>query len=356
MPSNNRIVIAAAGGGKTTRIVDEVLALPEKRAAIITYTRNNVHEIQSKFHQRARIIPENVEILSWYTFLLREMARPYQDTKIDRRIDGIRWVETTLDRFARKDDPDRYYLGGTSSIYSNKLAEFVEACNSASSGAVIRRLEQRFERVYIDEIQDVAGYDIDIIEAMLRSKLEVVLVGDPRQSTYSTNNSSRHKKFRGPDIVHKFKDWEKKRLAVLEHHVDTHRCNQKIADLADSFYPLHERTKSRNEKSTGHDGIFFVKASSVSAYVEAFQPQVLRLKVTTDCLGLPALNFGESKGMTFDRVLIFPHKKGTNWLRTGNYEYVSGVLAELYVGVSRARYSVSFVHDGETAIIGSRFL
>jgi DNA helicase-2/ATP-dependent DNA helicase PcrA len=348
-------VIAAAGGGKTTRIVDEVLAVPEKRAAIITYTRNNINEIQSKFHARGCSVPENVEILSWYTFLLREMARPYQDTKIDLRIDGIRWVETTPDRFARKDEPDRYYLGGTRSIYSNKLAEFVEACNSGSSGAVIRRLEQRFERIYIDEIQDVAGYDIDIIEAMLRSNIEVVLVGDPRQSTYSTNNSLRHKKFRGPDIVLKFKEWEKKRLAVLEHHVDTHRCNQMIADLADSFYPLHERTKSRNEENTGHDGIFFVKRSEVGAYVEVYQPQILRLKVTTDCLGFSALNFGESKGMTFDRVLIFPHKKGTNWLRTGNYDYVSGVLAELYVGVSRARYSVGFVHEGETAIAGQQY-
>lgn len=310
MPSNNRIVIAAAGGGKTTKIVDEVLAAPNRRSAIITYTRNNVNEIASKFRERGHVVPEHVEIFSWYTFLLREMARPYQNAIIARRIDGIHWVETTPDRFARKDDPKRYYMGGSTSVYSNKLAEFIESCDRETAGAVIQRLEERFDCIYVDEIQDVAGYDIDLIEMMLRSKIDVVLVGDPRQSTYSTNNSARHKKFRGPDIVKKFTEWEKKKLAALEHQVVTHRCNQRIADLADSFYPGHQPTKSTNEKDTGHDGIFFVSSSQVSTYVKSYEPQVLRLRVTTDCFGLPAMNFGESKGMTFDRVLIFPHKKG----------------------------------------------
>ncbi|MGR9185817.1 UvrD-helicase domain-containing protein [Rhizobium leguminosarum] len=352
MRSPNRIIIAAAGGGKTTRIVDEVLADKSVRSAIITYTRNNVREIQSKFYQRGKTIPEHVEIIPWYTFLLREMARPYRNYKYEKRIDGIFWTETTVDRFAPKADVGRYYFGNSSTIYSNRLAEFVYECNAVADSAIIRRLERRFERIYIDEIQDVAGYDLDIIELMLRSKLEVILVGDPRQSTFTTNNSNRHKGFRGPDIIKKFQRWEKEKLAQLEHLVETHRCNQLIADLADSFYPDHKKTQSRNKDLTGHDGVFAIRPDEVSDYCRRFDPQVLRLSVTTACDGLPAMNFGESKGMEFDRVLVFPHKKALKWLKTGNYEHVDGVRPELYVGVSRARYSVTFVYDGVIALKG----
>lgn len=350
MRSPNRIVIAAAGGGKTTRIVDEVLADTSVRSVIITYTRNNVHEIQAKFYQRGQAVPPHVEIIPWYTFLLREMARPYRNLKYEKRIDGIFWTETTVDRFAPKADAGRYYFGNSTTIYSNKLAEFVCDCNAVSDDAIIRRLEQRFGRVYIDEIQDFAGYDLDILELMLRSNLEVILVGDPRQSTFTTNNSNRHKGFRGPDIIKKFRDWERGKLVELHHLVETHRCNQLIADLADSLYPEHEKTLSRNEEVTGHDGVFSIKTEDVLEYCSKFKPQVLRLSVKTDCAGFPALNFGESKGMTFDRILIYPHKKALTWLETGDYEHVKGVKPELYVGITRARYSVTFVYDGTSAL------
>jgi DNA helicase-2/ATP-dependent DNA helicase PcrA len=189
-----------------------------------------------------------------------------------------------------------------------------------------------------------------ILELMLKSNVEVILVGDPRQSTFTTNNSNRHKGFRGPDIIKKFHEWEKKKLAQLEYLVETHRCNQLIADLADSFYPDHEKTQSRNKDLTGHDGVFAIRPDEVSDYCHRLDPQVLRLSVTTACLGLPAMNFGESKGMEFDRVLIFPHKKALKWLETGNYDYVDGVRPELYVGVSRAKHSIAFVYDGEIAL------
>lgn len=352
MRSPNRIVIAAAGGGKTTRIVNEVLASRGARSAIITYTTNNIREIRAKFIELGHVVPENVEIISWYRFLLREMARPYRNFKYDTRIDGIHWTETTVDRYAKKADVGRYYFGNTSSIYSNKLAEFICDCNEAANGAIIKRLEQRFERIYIDEIQDISGYDLDIIEQMLRSTLEIVLVGDPRQATFTTHNSNRHSGFRRAKIIKKFQEWEKRKLAVIENQIETYRSNQIIANLADSFYPDHARTQSKNEKNTGHDGVFVIKPDQVRDYCERYQPQALRLSVNTDCAGLPALNFGESKGMTFDRVLIFPHKKALEWLATANYAHVEGVKAELYVGVSRARYSVAFVYDGELGLKG----
>ena len=49
MQSNrNRIVIASAGSGKTTFLVDEALTKPDKKIAILTYTNNNINEIEEE--------------------------------------------------------------------------------------------------------------------------------------------------------------------------------------------------------------------------------------------------------------------------------------------------------------------
>jgi DNA helicase-2/ATP-dependent DNA helicase PcrA len=353
----NEAIIAAAGGGKTTRIVRRALGARPERSALLTYTQNNVSEITKKFYKINAAIPPHVEVWSWYTFLLRELARPYQKELIDGRIDGIFWAKGRSDIYAKKTDIDRFYFGGGKLIYSDKLAKFICECNKASKGAVMSRLEQRYDQIYIDEIQDMAGYDIDLIELILRSRVKLTIVGDHRQSTFRTNNAPKNSGYAGVNIVKKFQEWRKVNLCRLTYEQETYRCNQAIADLADAFFPDDPRTISLNLEKTGHDGIFCVSLADIDAYMTRYRPQVLRLDVKTDCRGCEAMNFGESKGLTFDRVLIFPHKLGKKWLESGDFKHVTNSAAKMYVGITRARYSVAFAFDGESKIVGvNRFV
>ena len=352
MPSTNRAIISAAGGGKTTRIVRDALECSDERSILLTYTDNNIGELKKRFYELNSSIPDHVEISSWYTFLLREMARPYQNTLFDGRIAGIFWVEGRSETFADATKIDRYYFHGSRRIYSDKLARFVCECDKASSGAVIKRLEQRFERLYIDEIQDMAGWDIEIIELLLKSRVRIALVGDHRQATFRTNNAAKNSGYGGVNIIKKFREWDKAKLCSLTYEVETYRCNQLIADIADGFFPKEPKTKSLNKANTGHDGVFIISSLDVKAYVEKYGPQVLRLSVQTDCHGYSAMNFGESKGLTFERVLIFPHKAAQKWLSTGKLSHIEKSAERMYVGVSRARHSVAFVHDGSTDVQG----
>lgn len=66
----------------------------------------------------------------------------------------------------------------------------------------------------------------------------------------------------------------------------------------------------------------------------------------------PALNFGIAKGMTFDRVLVFPHVSGTRWLKSGESRHIKGSLSQIYVGATRARYSLAYVYDGVPGLNG----
>lgn len=351
MPYASRIIISAAGGGKTTRVVDQALASNEGNTAIITYTRNNVREIQLKIYSRSPVIPSHVEVLSWYSFLLRELARPYRAAMHNQRIDGIQWIEGRSVQYIPQYKTSAHYFLNGSHIYSDKLAKFICECDNRSGGLIMQRLKSRFSNIIIDEIQDMAGYDLDLLELMLRSGIVVTFVGDHRQATFTTNNAAKNKNFIGPAIIKKFELWKKAGLISIEYECHTHRCNQAIADLGDRFFPNEPRTISLNNVITGHDGIFLVRSLDVDSYIALHSPQVLRYSAKTNCGPYGAMNFGEAKGLTFDHVLIYPHGKAVSWLRTGKLSEVEKSATKMYVATTRARYSVAFVFDGNTCAI-----
>lgn len=351
VPSVSRIVISAAGGGKTTRVVDQALAADQGITALITYTRNNVREIQLKAYERSPVIPSHVEVISWYSFLLRELARPYRSAMHNRRIDGIHWVEGKSVPYAPESNTSSHYFFDESRIYSDKISKFICECDRRSGGAIIRRLKARFSQLIIDEIQDMAGYDLDLLELILKSGIPATFVGDHRQATFATNNAAKNKGFAGPSIIKKFEQWKKAELVSIDYECHTHRCNQTIADLGDGFFPNEPKTVSKNAVVTGHDGVFLVASADLDAYMTAYSPQVLRYSAKTKCDPYDAMNFGEAKGLTFDRVLIYPHGKAVLWIASGNLNHVEKSATKMYVAATRARFSVAFVYDGKTCAI-----
>ena len=313
MPSASRIVICAAGGGKTTRIVDQAASDEASRSLLVTYTRNNEREIGRKFYGLGPVIPSNIEVMTWFSFMLRELSRPYRPAMHDRRIDGLQWEDGRSVPYIPESNTAAHYFAGGRYIYSDKIAKFICECDKRTSGAVMGRLAMRFDHIFIDEVQDLAGYDLDVLELILKAGIRLTLVGDHRQATFRTNQSKKNAGFSGINIIKKFQAWDKAGLASLTYEQHTYRCHQQIANLGDSFFPGEPPNKSLNNVVTGHDGIFIVPTSKVEAYVETYAPQVLRFDRKTKCEGFAATNFGESRGSTFDRVLIFPMA----WQRNG---------------------------------------
>lgn len=232
----SRTIICAAGGGKTTRIVSEAMAATTTRSALITYTRNNEKEIERKFYEHAPVIPSRVEVMTWFTFLLRELARPYRQALHSQRIDGLQWIEGRSVKFVPESNTAAHYFAGGRYIYSDKISKFICECDRAADGAVTRRLAQRFDHIFIDEIQDMAGYDLDVLEMILTAGLKLSLVGDHRQATFRTNQSNRNAAFSGIDIIKKFQQWDKSGLAALSYEQHTHRCHHTSPTSATAFF------------------------------------------------------------------------------------------------------------------------
>lgn len=352
--TENQIVIASAGSRKTTYLVEEAIKRSEEKILVLTYTNENLNQIRTYFREKYGAIPPNVTIQSWFSFLLSHGVRPYQNHLYDGpRVETIYYPERPQDfrkdrRYIKKENITRYYFVNRNLIIADLMSDFVVSCNSKSNGLVVERLEKIYNAVFIDEIQDLAGWDLEIIKLLLGSKISLLLVGDNRQAVYTTNDSNKNQSYKRTDIIDFFKTLEASDLCKLIYKNECYRCNQMICDYADNLYPeMATKTVSKNDVVTGHDGLFLVKKKDVREYFETYNPQVLRYNKKSNTEGLSALNFGLCKGQNYDRVLIFPTDPMKKYLKNGRLEDV-GDKSKFYVAVTRARYSVAIVYDGNT--------
>ena len=52
-----------------------------------------------------------------------------------------------------------------------------------------------FDKIFIDEVQDMVGYDLEIIKQFAELGNNLVIVGDPRQNIYNTHCDSKYDKY-----------------------------------------------------------------------------------------------------------------------------------------------------------------
>lgn len=342
MPSQHEVVIAAAGSGKTDYLVSSALAAKGRRVLIVAYTNENLREIHERVWKVAGTWPPGLQILSWYQFLLRHGVKPYQTYRTTPgRIRSINFV-TANPPFSNRADFDRYYLDSASNVYSDAVSDLVCDLNMRSDGKVMARLESVFDLILIDEIQDLAGWDLEFLALMLDSQIAITLVGDPRQAVYSTNRSNKNSKYRGAKIAEWF-DEQAKRGKCRIRTIDTnYRSNQMICDYADSLYPKLPQTKACQERAHTHRGVYLIHQELIGNYRTVFSPQELRWSRGTKGAADDAMNFGEVKGLAFDHVLIHATKPMIDFIEKG-VPLKDSSLAKYYVAVTRARHSVAIL-------------
>ena len=350
MQLKNNIIISAAGSGKTSYIVGHALKNQNKKILITTFTNENLNEIKKKIIAQHGAIPKNIKIQSWFSFLLSDGVRPFQNYMYDKRVKSIHLVNGKSAPYVPKSNIEKYYFLSGKYIYTDKISLFITECNTKSNGSVMKRLEDIYDYIYIDEVQDLAGYDFDLLELFLKSKISMVLVGDNRQATFSTNNSAKYKKFKGKNIHDLFLNWQSNKLCTISYKTVCHRCNQVICDFADSLYPNMTKTESKNNEVTGHDGLFLISSKNLDKYIQKYKPKILRYSKATKTDYDDVLNFGDSKGLTFDRVLIIPNGPLKKFLKTNDYSHLEKSNPKYYVAFTRARYSVSIVYDGDCTV------
>jgi len=370
---NNKLMVAAAGSGKTTYLVNKACEINGESVLITTYTEVNETEIKKKIIKKRGYVPSNITIQTWFSFLLQHGVRPYQSVldesihdenigfyltneksgkKLDNQGNSITFNGNPI--YWGENDFKKHYFTKSLNIYSDKLSKFVFKCNEKSKNQVIDRIARIFSYIFVDEVQDLAGYDLELIKLFFKSHSSVLLVGDPRQVTYLTHHSAKFEKYSDGQI----KNFVENELGKTIHcDVDettlnaSHRNNQLICNYSAKLYPSLSipsacTCKECRDNTTDHEGVFIIKPSDAERYLSAHNPIQLRWSISTKCSSnFQAMNFGESKGLSFDRVLIYPTKDMAEWVKDNNSELKSEARAKLYVGVTRARRSAAIIVD-----------
>lgn len=364
----NELWIAGAGSGKTHKIIQDAIEVIKTggRVLVVTYTTNNQAELRSRFVELYGRSSDNFVVKGLFSFYLEDLVRPYQNVVFPDRITTIaftehnphlrsgtmRWLPNRGEKLKGGLNPLHYLTPCKTKAYSGLLAKLATLVAKQAKNAPAKRLNEIYQRVFFDEVQDLVGWDYDVIKSLSKVMPDsICCVGDFRQTIYTTTFG--HKAPLTPaEKIEYFKN-----LKFRQHSLPKNRrCIQKICDLSDTIHPgLYEKTESEvvkiPDEVVHHYGAFVIKQSQVADYLAVFKPQVLRWSSSMGKGFLPSsfacYTFGSSKGLGFDRILIVSPEKHLKFLGGDSKAFDTDKTEEsrnkLYVAITRARYSLVFV-------------
>ena len=374
--NNNALMIAAAGSGKTTLLARKALDIKSDSVLITTYTESNEQEIRSKIIKMKGFLPSNITVQTWFSFLLQHGVRPYQcmmNTGLHEKNIGF---YLTPDRSGKKfdkhgepvivdghplfwseDDFYKHYFTIGLKIYSDKISKFIISCNKKMDNEIVSRISRIYDHVFVDEIQDLAGYDLELLKLLFKTNSSIFLVGDPRQVTYLTHHTAKYQKYRNGNIKEFIQnELGKKVVCEIDEKTlnESHRNNDIICQYSASLYPDLPvpsacKCKGCHKDVSDHEGVYLVREKDVDCYLAKFESVVqLRWNASKKYNeSYPVRNMGESKGATMERVLIYPTEPMLKWVRDHNAELKHEARAKFYVALTRAKRSSVIVMDFE---------
>lgn len=350
------VQIAVAGSGKTTAIAERVADQPDDAISLaITFTLNGQQEIASRLDSRSSL---SHETSGWFSFLLRHFIKPYIPALFPQVTPaGLCFVEAE-GQIPRGRGGWKYYFNDLHQPYSARLGLLAKKIVAKVGPAPFDRLAQIYSHLYIDEVQDLRGNDLEILEGLMRTSLNVFITGDPRQSVIATSKSDRlHRQYRGAQLIAWFEKQRDQGNCALTFSSTTHRFNETIAAFTDLIHDPSlgfEQTRSRVQGETTHRGVFLVEVDDINIYCAQFDvlPTVLWSRKSSIILP-PAeiLTFGKSKGLTRKRTVIIATKPMVDWMKAGT-TLKPDSAAGFYVAATRAETSVALAVKGASQVEG----
>lgn len=332
---DKRIILAVAGAGKTTFIVNS-LNLNE-RFLIITYTKSNYTSMHNSILKKFDFFPKNIELFTYFSFLYSFCFAPFLSYKYKGQ--GIYWDNPPESTKTLYRTNPKYYKAHDGRFYHNRLAEFI--INQDIILQINNRLEKYYDHLFVDEVQDFAGYDFDLLESIILASIDILFVGDFYQHTYDTSrdgnrNKNLHKNY--DSYITRFK---KNGLVVDTTSLDkSYRCSSQICNFINS--QLKIKIESHRSESTC---IYNIKNKESAKKIFEDDSIIKLFYMNSKKYNGFTKNWGDCKGENcYNDVCVILNKK--------SYElYIKGKLKEsaqltknkLYVAFSRTRNNLYII-------------
>ena len=342
---DQKVVLAVAGSGKTSLIVER-LNLNE-RILLVTYTTNNLLTLRRRVIEKFTYLPENIRLYSYFTFLYSFAYKPFLSHV--KRSRGINW-DIPLPRSARfaQQGHEGFYMDRTRRLYHNRIAKLLDQAPVVDD--VIARLEKYVDRLYFDEVQDLAGHDFNFMSSLCRARVGTLWVGDFFQHTFETSrdgsvNSSLHKDYakyqarlRAIGLVLDSQSLERSR-----------RCSPTVCRFISERLGIHIASNRNDETAVKmiDDAALAREIFEDRGIVKLFLKEHYKYSCYSE-------NWGVSKGQDHynDVCVVLSDKNYEEVLKGGLVDLAPQTRNKLYVACSRARNDLFFVRQSHFKKLG----
>lgn len=331
---DKRVVFAVAGSGKTSLIIN---GLDENaRALIVTYTEKNTANLKEKVINKFGYIPCGIKIYTYYKFLYSFCFKPILGHKAPSK--GISWEVPP--RFAKKDSL-HHYFDKNGRLYGSRIAKLI--METGSLPELIARIEKYFDRVCIDEVQDFAGNDFNLLCGLNEASVQQLLVGDFFQHTFDTSRDGNvNGKLHNDYSSYKSRFMEAGFVVDTDLLSNSFRCSPTVCEFVSKQLGINISSHREDETQVSliecreHADQLYASRETVKLFYQASAKYV----------GFTE-NWGATKGQDcYDDVCVVLNSKTfTLFQKSELHKLAPQTKNKLYVACTRAKRNLYFVPE-----------
>lgn len=335
---DKRVVFAVAGSGKTSSIIDSLTA--DSRCLIVTYTENNTRHLKNRVIDKFGEIPVGIRIYSYFTFLYSFCFRPLCGYELKTK--GINF-NFPLPQYAQRSRKNtrEHYIDKSGRLYANRIAKLLIEFDVIPD--LIQRIEKFYDSVFIDEVQDFAANDFNLICALAIANVEMRLVGDFYQHTFDTSRDGNTQK-----SLHECFDKYCDKLKRSGFEVDlttlsnSYRCSPSICAFVSKNLGIKILSHREDEVVVG----YFDSVGEVDSLFNNDSVVKLFYQKSDSYAGNTA-NWGNTKGLDhFQDVCVVLNPTTLKAFDNDKLEQLNPTTKnKLYVACTRAKGNLYFVSE-----------
>lgn len=325
-------MLAVAGSGKTSYIIDKLNL--ESNVLIVTYTDNNVENIRRSITKKWGYFPPNIKLLSFYSFLYSFCFKPF--LLLEYRVKGIDY-ENYPGRFAKD---DHQFISSSRRLYHHRISKFVSAKGVMDD--IRNRLAKYYTSFFVDEVQDFAGHDFNLLEQLVKANVNVLLVGDFYQHTFDTSRDGTTN-----GTLHNNYEEYRARFEKMGLFYDnttlmrSYRCSPTVCNYVSE--KLGVKMESHQELDTK---ITFISESQDVERIVADNSIIKLFYMQHRDFNCYSQNWGASKGVEYDTVCVVLNKTTLEKFNAGRLiDLAPSSKNKFYVACTRTKGDLYFVAE-----------
>jgi ATP-dependent DNA helicase UvrD/PcrA len=227
-------------------------------------------------------------------------------------------------------------------LYGNRAAKLVIECEVVPK--VIARLEKYFDNLMVDEVQDFAANDFNLLLALSQADVELLFVGDFFQHTFDTSrDGSTRKNLHKKGLDAFIKEFSDAGLDVDTTTLDkTHRCSPSVCDFISSNLGIQIESHRAD-----HTEVTVVEDQEIA--VELFNdPEKVKLFFKeSEKYNCFSNNWGKSKGLNgYGDICVVLNQTTQKLFEKGKVSAMAeSSKNKLYVACSRANGDLYILNE-----------